>query len=293
MADANLPRAYFYVYVLFRHDTGQPFYVGKGCGKRWQAHRWDSRGNRKKWRLFEAARQAGREIPNVKVASNITEATAFKIEIALIATIGRGSKGPLLNRTDGGEGMSGYIISPEVAAKRAATNRGRVFGPEVRANMKAAQLALGYKCTPERIEAMRAFAIGRKHSDETREKIRSANIGRKFSDIHKANLSAAKKGCPGVKGMEGRTHSSEARAKMSVSRTGLKRSHETKQKIRESALRYVAKMNELGGLHRSPETRAKISASCTGRKHSAEAKAKMSAARIGRIHHSNILKDQT
>src|ERR1700733_14023593 len=100
MADANLPRADFYVYVLFRHDTGEPFYVGKGAGRRWERHENSApRGNPYLNAIIGLARKAGTKVPKIKVALGLTEAAAFAVERAFIAAIGRKPAGPLANMT--------------------------------------------------------------------------------------------------------------------------------------------------------------------------------------------------
>jgi hypothetical protein len=112
-------RSDFYVYVYFRPDTGLPCYVGKGRGPRWIAHNKQRSPNP---HLRNIINKYG-EIPCVKTHQGLTEAQAFEIEIALIAAIGRGKKGPLVNLTDGGEGSSGYVPSDSSRAKMSESSR--------------------------------------------------------------------------------------------------------------------------------------------------------------------------
>jgi len=127
----------FYVYVYLRED-GSPYYIGKGQGDR-------------------AWRKKGRRIPRptdssriVIVKETLTETEAFDEERLLIAFYGRKDKGTgcLRNMTDGGEGASGRIPSPEHRAKQSAAMSGEnnpMYGKpnphseETKAKISAAQ----------------------------------------------------------------------------------------------------------------------------------------------------------
>lgn len=141
----------FYVYAIFG-PTGHPCYIGKGSGYRWQHHARFSH-NRRLARLYC---EAGGDLPIVKIREDLSESDAFLVERALIAAIGRGVDGPLLNLTDGGDGPSG----PK--------------SPEARANMLANHWS--------------------KKSPQTKDKIGAALKGKPKSDAHKAALSRAAKG---------------------------------------------------------------------------------------------------
>lgn len=99
----------FYVYVLFRPWNGLPCYVGKGKGKRMQAHFWagTKHENMRLRRVFAKAARLGLEVPGAIVRENLTEKDAFETESALIGALGRGSKGLLCNLSDGGDGSTG------------------------------------------------------------------------------------------------------------------------------------------------------------------------------------------
>ena len=182
----------FYIYVLFR-ETGVPFYVGKGNGRRWLEHArgWDRRNTHKNATVRKML-AAGHDIPMIKLHEGLTEDVAFAYEKALIAAIGRHDRGlgPLTNLTDGGDGVSGALNisrSAETRAKLAAVQRGRRHSAEARAKMSAAKL--GNKTS-----------LGRKASVETRTKIAAAKMGNKFRLGHKhtpetrAKISATKRG---------------------------------------------------------------------------------------------------
>src|ERR1700761_7893189 len=105
---ANDPE--FYLYVYFRLN-GSPCYIGKGCGQRWLSHEQKNRCSNH--RLRALIERAGGELPKLKIREGLTNDEASAMEIAFIAAIGRGRKGPLVNMTDGGEGTVGNVLSAE------------------------------------------------------------------------------------------------------------------------------------------------------------------------------------
>lgn len=92
----------FYTYVWYRNDTSvpEPFYVGKGKGKRFKAYHNEHFDN-----IMNIHEILGIK-PTVKFVYKGSEEMAYKTEIALIAKIGRRytGTGPLINLTPGGEG---------------------------------------------------------------------------------------------------------------------------------------------------------------------------------------------
>lgn len=111
----------FYVYFFYRGESTVPFYIGKGCKKRIDGHEYCARKHatckhltcriiRKEWR-------EGRNITKVKIADGITEQAAFSLE-KLFIDLGAVYKWPLVNKTFGGEGVSGYIRDKEWRARR-------------------------------------------------------------------------------------------------------------------------------------------------------------------------------
>jgi hypothetical protein len=91
----------FYTYAYLRED-GTPYYIGKGRNRR----------------AFETC---GRVIPCppkhriLLLKTNLTEEEAFKHEIYMIAVLGRKDLGTgiLRNLTNGGDGVSGFIITEQ------------------------------------------------------------------------------------------------------------------------------------------------------------------------------------
>ena len=87
----------FYTYAYLREDR-TPYYIGKGNGDR--VYRKRSKG-------INAPKDKNRII---KLKQNLTEEEAFRHEIYMIAVFGRKDLGTgiLHNKTNGGEGVSGY-----------------------------------------------------------------------------------------------------------------------------------------------------------------------------------------
>jgi hypothetical protein len=88
---------YYYTYAYLREDR-TPYYIGKGSGRRIYENKGRPCGKPKdKSRI-------------IFLKQNLTEEEAFKHEIYMIAVFGRIDLGTgiLNNRSDGGEGNSGY-----------------------------------------------------------------------------------------------------------------------------------------------------------------------------------------
>lgn len=177
-----------YIYVYFRPD-GSPCYVGKGSGNRWVAH--ERRPTNKI--LARIIAKAGGELPKVKIRTGLTDAEAFEIERALIKAIGRFSVGgPLVNMTDGGDGVVnpsdearqklrdfrlGRPVSKETRRKMSASHKGKRRSPEHQAAISAA--LRGLKKSPAHIAKLRQNKKGAKlgpASDQRKEKVRAASL---------------------------------------------------------------------------------------------------------------------
>jgi hypothetical protein len=92
----------FYTYAYFS-KRGKLYYIGKGKGRR----AWDK--NNRTVRIPP-------DKNNITILkNNLTEEEAYKHEIYMISIIGRRDlgTGPLMNKTDGGEGLSGSIRTEE------------------------------------------------------------------------------------------------------------------------------------------------------------------------------------
>lgn len=111
----------FYVYIYFdprkngnfTYDSlsfpHEPFYVGKGKGKRLYVHLSQDKYNLHKLNKIKGIKRDLGIDPIIEIyENNLTEEEAFTKEILLIKTIGRRdlNLGPLLNATNGGDGVS-------------------------------------------------------------------------------------------------------------------------------------------------------------------------------------------
>jgi len=116
----------FYVYIyldprkLGSFDYGEfhfdfePFYVGKGCKEQWSSHlKLAEIKIYKSYKLnkIRKIQSLGLQPKIIKYKDNLTEQEAFDLEKKLIKAIGRLDLGlgPLVNLTDGGEGVKGVI----------------------------------------------------------------------------------------------------------------------------------------------------------------------------------------
>lgn len=125
----------FFVYAAFRPWNGQPCYIGKG-GRydRISAHirNGEKHRNRHFANIFMKARVGGREVIFVKIREGLSESDALSIEVALIKALGRQPHGPLVNRTDGGDGNSGHRHTAETRARLKLAQKRANDDPEIR-----------------------------------------------------------------------------------------------------------------------------------------------------------------
>jgi hypothetical protein len=105
----------FYTYAYLREDR-TPYYIGKGQTRRLY---------QKDGKPCGVPKDKNRII---KLKQNLTEEEAFKHEIYMIAVFGRKDLGTgiLHNRTDGGDGTSGYIHTEETKRKLSKIGKGKV-----------------------------------------------------------------------------------------------------------------------------------------------------------------------
>ena len=143
----------FYTYAYLRED-GTPYYIGKGNGRR----------------LYKKGKgEVGKPIDKTRIIflkQNISEEEAIKHEIYMIAVFGRKDLGTgiLRNKTDGGDGVSGYKPDEEICLS-------------ISKRMKGNKFAKGYK-----------------HSLESKEKISRANKGRIYPEERNKKISLSRTG---------------------------------------------------------------------------------------------------
>jgi hypothetical protein len=166
----------FYVYAYLRSkdssiaEKGTPYYIGKGRnGRAYKYHGHLSLPPDKSNIIF--------------LESNLSENHALYIEKFLIKCYGRKDLGTgiLLNRTDGGEGSSGYTHSDKALAKISAINKGKKMSEETKAKMSVARKGennpnYGKHFSEESKAKMSAARKGKKMSEETKAKISTSHI---------------------------------------------------------------------------------------------------------------------
>jgi hypothetical protein len=174
----------FYTYAHYRKDDGRLFYIGKGKGKR--AYQTSARRSTFWNRVVN---KHGRTVEIL--ASWEDEVSAFAHEKFLIKTF-REMGFELVNKTDGGEGMSGAIFSAETREKIGSALRGKKLTDDHKQKLSIAKI--GVKRSREVCEKISTALSLRIVSDATKEKIRESNLGQKRSEQTKVNLSDAKRG---------------------------------------------------------------------------------------------------
>ena len=97
----------YYIYAHLKPNTGEIFYIGKGCRER----AYSTYGRSKWWHNIVS--KYGYDI--FILDANLSEAEAFKIEKKYIKRLGRRDlkEGTLVNLTDGGEGMGRRVWTKE------------------------------------------------------------------------------------------------------------------------------------------------------------------------------------
>jgi hypothetical protein len=253
----------FYVYEPWRMDTGECFYVGKGHG-----HRARDFGRRKHHHanLLCKLKAGGHKVEVRFFVTGLPEREALNAEVSRIA-YWRSQGAPLVNITNGGEGVSGLKHSDETREKLRAANLGKLRGPrspEVIEKSAAAQRGKKRGPNPEHSARMK----GMKWAPEVVAKRASANLGQKRGEQARANMSLAQRG---------HVVSDEARKNMSLA-------HQGKPITEKQALAYksAARFAKLSAAHKgrvvSSGTREKISAAKKGKTLTAEHCAKVSVA---------------
>jgi len=183
---------YYYTYAYLREDK-TPYYIGKGSSRRiYEKHS----------RVCAPPKDISRII---FLKKNLTEEEAFKHEIYMISVFGRKDLGTgiLHNRTNGGEGVSGYIHTEETKRKLSKSKSGE-----------------------------KHYMYGKILSVETKRKISKSNSGKNhplYGKFEHTNPNY------------GKTHSAETKNKMSIALSGENHplygkmhSTETKNKISDA-----------------------------------------------------------
>jgi hypothetical protein len=221
----------YYTYAYLREDR-TPYYIGKGQGNRaYKRCKTDIKPPKDKTRILI-------------LKKNLTEEESFKHEIYMIAVFGRKDLGTgiLHNRTNGGEGSSGAILSEEHKRKISEKLKGRIHSKKSKKKMSESQRGennpmYGKNLSDETKRKISEAQKGKTVSGETKRKMSEAQKGEKhhyygktLSEEHKNKLSVSLKGENNP--MYGRTHSEETKKKMSEMRKNP--SEETRKKLSEA-----------------------------------------------------------
>ena len=204
----------YYTYAYLREDK-TPYYIGKGKGNRiFNKNKGDIRPPKDKSRI-------------IVLKKNLTEAEAFRHEIYMITVFGRKDleTGILRNRTDGGEGASGLVMSEETRKTLSELKVGEKnpnYGKEMSEEQKQ-------KISEKR----KGTKLSEEHKDKIRQKMmgNTWNVGKKLSDETKRKVGEAQKGNQYMKGMK---FSEETKQKMSEAHKGKTPTEETRKKLSEA-----------------------------------------------------------
>ena len=179
----------FYTYC-YLDENNKPYYVGKGCGNR-----------------IDAPHECGLPAKEKRIflKKGLTEEESFRHEIYMIYVLGRKDlkTGCLVNRTCGGEGTAGWVMSEETKQKiaEAATGRPRpdmegelnpMKNPETA--QKIAKIKTGKPRDQQTRQKISQSLTGRKDTLETKNRKSESARGKPKSKSHRENISKAKSG---------------------------------------------------------------------------------------------------
>ncbi len=174
----------FYVYLHKKADNGEPFYVGKGKGLR--AYSAKHRSN---W-WTNVTTKHGCDV--VIIDNNLSEGDAFELEVFLISELGRADLGlgPLVNMTNGGDGISGYKFTEEQRKRLSDTHKGKEYNSPLKKGSD--NHMYGVKQSQDTINKRRLSLIGKKRSDIVKEQQSIRMTGTKLSQDTKDKIAKIK-----------------------------------------------------------------------------------------------------
>ena len=194
----------FYAYIYRHPGTLEPFYVGKGKGDRAESHLKKAKNTHLRRRIAKMLSEGLH--PLIEKICAINEDHALFLEVCLISVLGRQdlNRGPLLNHTDGGDGLKN--ASPETRAKMAAAKLGKKrapFSEEWKQEMSRVQmnktptletcLKISSKCGRPKGFKLSAKEITRRTATRTERRLNGTSIPRraKYREAYSSNQLAA------------------------------------------------------------------------------------------------------
>jgi hypothetical protein len=180
----------YYIYAYLREDKS-PYYIGKGKNRRAYEKHFGFYPPEDRSRI-------------IFLNQDLDEMTAFALERFWIRIYGRKDleEGILHNKTDGGEGASGFIMSTEQRIAISNQNKGEgngMFGKShtEKAKKNISQGHMGIRLSAEHKEAVGRAHRGKKLSEEHKSKCsaklsgkNNPNYGKKISEEQKAKFRA-------------------------------------------------------------------------------------------------------
>jgi NUMOD3 motif len=177
----------FYTYLYRDPKDNTPIYVGKGHGRRAWKH-FHKTSHSKLSNTLRKRKDEGYAVEPI-INYEVDEATAFHMEMFWIDFYGRADlgKGPLFNRTDGGEGTANPPA--ETRALWSEQRKGRKHSAETKAKMKASAKASARRVCAGRVSPRK----GKTHTEEAKARISAAQTGKRHTEETKAKISAARR----------------------------------------------------------------------------------------------------
>lgn len=235
----------YYTYLLIDPRNNLPFYVGKGKGRRCFDHVREARcttKNSAKLQKIRKIESMGLAVVVRKVEENVSDDQAKELEILVIAEA-RAKGIALTNRTNGGDGASGYKHTAESIKKLSEALKGRIVSDEVKEALRIRLLQFNPMHTPE-ARAKRSGEGSAQYGKPAR------NRGVPMSDEQRQRLSAALSGENHP--YYGKTCSPERRAAIIAGTKGVKKSDTSKMRKPKAKMtcHHCGKVGSIGNIHR-------------------------------------------
>ena len=194
------------VYVHRKKNTGEIFYVGIGQTEK-RAYNITNRQN-KHWK--RVVKKYGYVVEILEKGLDWEQ--ACRRERELIAELGRNDLklGPLVNMTDGGDGLNNPSLETRKKLKYKKSEQHKELLRNFRKGVKQSEdtvrkrISTGYHKTEKYRQKQRDAHLGKLHSEETKEKLRKPKPLR--TEEHSNKISEAKKGKPAHNKNSKRSH---------------------------------------------------------------------------------------